>query len=83
VRVERHRDGRLLVRAAAGELAVRLCEKAEILAAPLIVRAKSAPTPPTRGRRRGMCGFRLDYRPVVPAIVDANAEAEDEGCDSP
>jgi transposase len=82
VRVEQHLDGRLLVSAAEGELTVRPCEKAEVVAAPATVRAKPAPAPPTGGRRRWMYGFRLDDGPAKQAIVDANAEAEEEGCDS-
>jgi hypothetical protein len=82
VRVEQHLDGRLLVSAAEGELTVRRCEKAERVAAPPIVRAKPAPAPPTGGRRRWMYGFRLDDGPAKQAMVDANAQAEEEGCDS-
>lgn len=81
VRVERHLDGRLLVSAAAGELTVRRCEKADTVATPPIVGAQPTPTPPTGGRRRWMYGFRLDDGPAKQTIVDA--EAEEEGCNRP
>jgi transposase len=80
VRVEQHLDGRLLVSAAEGELTVRPCEKAAMVAAPPIARAKPTPAPPTGGRRRWMYGFRLDDGPAKAARADANAEAEEEGC---
>jgi hypothetical protein len=80
VRVEQHLDGRLLVSAAEGELTVRLCEQAEPVAAPPIVRPKPVPAPPTGGRRRWMYGFRLD-RPTTPASAPS-LDVEEEQCDS-
>jgi transposase len=79
VRVEQHLDGRLLVSAAERELTVRPCEKADVVAAPPMVRAKPAPAPPTVGRRRWMYGFRLDDVPAKPTIADAEAEEEAQG----
>jgi transposase len=83
VRVERHLDGRLLVSAAEGELKIRPCQKAAIVTAPPIARAKPAPKLPTGGRRRWMYGFRLDDGPAKPEMVDVNAEGEEEGCGRP
>jgi transposase len=79
VRVEQHLDGRLLVSAAERELTVRPCEKADVVAAPPMVRAKPAPAPPTGGRRRWMYGFRLDDVPAKPTIADAEAEEQAQG----
>jgi transposase len=73
VRVERHLDGRLLVRSAEGELTVRRCEHLE--AAPR-VRTKTVPPPPTGGRRRWMYGFRLDS-PAPPASEQGQVEEEE------
>src|SRR5215831_4433210 len=87
VRVEKHLDGRLVVRGAEGELPVSVCEKAE-MAAPLPrpkVRAKPAPAPPTGGRHRWMYGFRLDRGPSWEQVVAAayqNPDGEEEACDS-
>jgi len=78
VRVEQHLDGRLLVSAAEGELTVRLCEQAEPVATPPIVRPKPAPAPPTGGRRRWMYGFRLDQ----PATPEIPADGEEDACGS-
>jgi hypothetical protein len=60
---------------------VRPCEKAQMIAPP-IVPAQPALTPPTGGRRRWMYGFRLDDGPAKSALMDAPAETEEEGCDS-
>jgi|HubBroStandDraft_1064217.scaffolds.fasta_scaffold71886_2 transposase len=84
VRVEQHLDGRLLVRAADRELTVRPCEKADVVAAPPIVRPKPAPAPPTGGRRRWMYGFRLDESPSLQqAIAEVGADAGEDDCPSP
>jgi transposase len=83
VRVERHLDGRLVVRSGEGELRVQQCETAERIEAPTQpkARTKPAPAPATGGRQRWMYGFHLEGGPSLEQVVAgaySNSEADDE-----